>query len=282
MAQYVNFNGRIINQDAFGLPLSNRAFRYGDGFFETIRCLGGKPLWADFHTKRMINSSHLLKMDLPQAILRDRLDSEIGRLLHHNGHLDAARVRLSLFRGGEGFYRPQSQQAEFTIESSPLDTMHYGLNKKGLTVGFYEDQKKQSNKYSGVKSSNALIYVMASLDAQNNGWDDILLLNDTGHVAEGSSSNVFMVDKGVLYTPSLDQGCVEGVMRNVMLQLMAQHQIKVIECSLLPDDLLGADEVFLTNTIRGIRWIKGIQKKRYYHDRSSELISLLNKAMPAL
>ncbi len=225
----------------------------------------------------MQSSATLLKMILPQELSIISLRKQIQNLLSLNSHNEGARVRLSVFRQDGGFYTPTNNNAYFIIESTPLENETYQLNKEGLYAGFFKQMHKQCNPLSSLKSSNAQLYVMAGLYAGEQGWHDAIILNDHGFVAETVSSNLFMVKDGVLYTPDLDQACVAGILRMQILDIAARKGIKLQECAILPEDLLQADEVFITNSIKGINWIKGIGNKRYYHSMATQMMSLLQK-----
>ncbi|MFW5707685.1 MAG: aminotransferase class IV, partial [Bacteroidota bacterium] len=155
----------------------------------------------------------------------------------------------------------------------------YNLNTQGLNVGFYREVLKPAGFLGNIKSTSAQLYVMALIYASQMAWDDILIFNERGNIVEGSSSNLFMVKGETVCTPALDQGCVDGVMRKVVLDLLKTLPYKVLECEITAEDLLGADEVFLTNAIAGISWIKGIEHKRYYHKVASRLMEVLQEAV---
>jgi aminodeoxychorismate lyase len=277
MGNMIVYNGELIQENELHLSATNRSFRYGDGVFETIRCQKGVPLWFDYHFERLEKSARILHMKLPGDFLPDLLTQKMQQLAISNGCLEGARIRLSLFRGDGGFYKPATNDAAYLMEISALKTGAYEFNYKGLYVDVFDQIVKTYSPISGLKASSALVYVMASLYAQEKGWDDVVVLNETGHIVEATSSNIFMVEKGVLYTPALDQACVEGVMRRVLIEIAQKQGIKVVECALLPGDLLKADEVFLSNAIMGIQWVKGLKDKRYYHDFSSHLFQSLKE-----
>lgn len=279
MPEYINHNGKIILSDLPSLHHDNRGFRYGDGLFETIRCKNSKPLWIQYHYNRLVKSAELLKIQLPAEWNKDVLEAQIVQLLQTNNHIQGARVRLSLYRGGKGFYRPSENSGKYLIESSPLADKDYRLNVKGKMLGVFTQIPKTTNLLSFIKSTNAQVYVLASIFAAEKQWDDCLILNESGNIAEASSSNLFMVKDTKLYTPANDQAGVDGVMKNVLLSLVKDLGYSVHDCVLHPDDLLDADEVFLTNSIQGIQWVKGYKTKRYYHTISSELVALLNEVV---
>jgi branched-chain amino acid aminotransferase len=275
MPEAIIFNGSFYGADNFGLDFQNRAFRYGDGFFETIRCISGQPLWIDHHWNRLSQALYILKMDPPEGFDKNRLIDLITELVSLNDHKDGARVRLSVFRGNQGFYKPISNESHYLIESLALENKKYTLNTSGKMISVFTEAQKLSGSYSQIKSINAQIYVMASLYAAENDWDDCIIINENGNVAEAISSNIFMVNGNKLYTPALDQGCVDGVMKKVITSLAQNAGFVVNDCMLKPEDLLDADEVFLTNTVQGVQWVKGFSKKRYYHKVSDTLVERL-------
>jgi branched-chain amino acid aminotransferase len=141
----------------------------------------------------------------------------------------------------------------------------------------YQDIKKNKNILSNYKTKNGLLFVMAAISAKERELDDVLISNMEGLILESSNSNLFVVSNGVLYTPSLNDGCLAGTMRMQIINLAIQHGIKVYECPILPSNLLVADEVFLTNAIRGIVWVSGYRTKRYFNTISRKLVAYLNE-----
>ncbi|MDX9940874.1 MAG: aminotransferase class IV [Bacteroidales bacterium] len=279
MADKISFNGQLFERDGFWLSPANRSFRYGDGLFETIRVESGKILWAERHFKRLVRSAKLLKLDLPAGYGQESFSGDILKLCRENhGAGEAVRVRFSLFRHEGGFYKPDSGLADYLVETSLLKNNFYRLNARGLLVDVFEDYYKPCHGLSTVKSSSALIYVMAGIYCKEKGLDDCLLINDERLLAEATSSNLFLVKDQRLITPSLDQGCVEGVMRAVIIDLARTHGIQVAERPIEPFELPEADEVFLTNAISGLQWVVGFREKRYYNKMARTLEDLLNKA----
>ena len=129
---------------------------------------------------------------------------------------------------------------------------------------------------SNFKIKNGIIYVLASIAAKEKNLDDLLITNSSGGILEGTSSNLFVVSNGVLYTPGLEEGCLAGTMRMQIINLALENGIKVYECNILPQNLLVADEIFLTNAIQGITWVSGYRTKRYFNTISKQLVELLN------
>ncbi|MBK7941133.1 MAG: aminotransferase class IV [Flavobacteriales bacterium] len=250
MERFVDLNGELLPADRPVITLDNRAFHYGDGLFESIRVVNGRPRFLDAHWARLVEGCKLLRIDLPAGFDRDALERAIIRLAERNA-VRSARCRLTLFRDARGHYRPDGHRGGYAIEVTPLMEETYTLNERGLMVDIYPDMRKPVNALAVHKTLNCQYYVMASLWSEARGLDDCLLQNDRGNIIESSTGNLFIVSNGVLYTPSLADGCLGGVMRMQVINLALANGIKVYECSLNPQNLLAADELFFTNAVRG-------------------------------
>ncbi len=188
------------------------------------------------------------------------------------------RLRLTVFSGcGRFVYAPSQNKMAWCLEVQPLDEPRYFLNSKGLIMDIFTDLPKPTNYLSNIKTCNSLIYVMAGLYNTQNKLDDIFLLNQGGFLCEAGSSNIFIWYQKHLYTPALSEGCVEGVMRQVIINLARQINIPITEAQISPDILYEADEVFLTNASRGIQSVMGFGVRRYFNEVSKVLIEELNK-----
>lgn len=276
MILYVNNNGTILPSDAPTIHPGNRGHLYGDGVFESIRLMDGRPLNIQNHITRMIQGARVLKMNIPSFYTAGFFEEKILELINKSGLNGGGRCRLSLDRKTGGAYLPESNDCTFYIEVYPYLVSHYELNAKGLEIDIYRDIKLHKNLLSNFKTKMGIPYVMASISANEQGLDDLLLTNDKGNILESGSYNVFIVSNGVLYTPSLDEGCIAGTMRMQIINLALLNNIKIYECNILPQNLLSADEVFLTNAIRGINWVGGYRTKRYQNNMSRRLVVLLN------
>ena len=274
---YVNNNGTILPNDAPTIHPGNRGHLYGDGVFESIRIMSGNPMNVENHIKRMLDGARVIKMRTPAYYTPDFFLDKINELIQKSEIQEGGRCRLSLDRVSGGAYLPESNESTYYIEVYPYDFNHFELNSKGLEVDIYQDIKLQKNFLSNYKTKAGLTYVMAALSAKEKGLDDVFLSNDRGNILETSSCNVFVVSNGVLYTPGLDEGCLAGTMRMQVINLAITHGIKVYECAILPQNLLSADEIFITNAIRGINWIGGYRTKRFFNNMSRKLIVLLNE-----
>lgn len=274
---YVNNNGVLILNNTYVLKVGNRAHLYGDGLFESIRVVNGLPINFENHYKRLTDGMKALKMVQHQNFTQDFLYQQIVELLRENKISKGGKVRLSVDRKQGGTYLPKTNEVDYFIESYPLPNNEFILNDAGYVVDLYDDIKKTITFLSNYKTKNGLIYIMSKLAAKEKKIDDLLLQNNKLGIIEGSSSNLFIVSNGVLYTPSLDLGCLGGTMRMQIINLAIANNIKVYECNITPQNLLVADEVFLTNAISGIIWVGSYRTKRYFNTLSKQFINLLNE-----
>lgn len=273
---YANYNGEILENSGPVMRSGNRGYLYGDGLFETTRIINGRPINLHNHITRLLEGAKLLKMRVPSFYSSEFFEKHILELIQKSDIKYGGKCRLSLDRISGGTYAPESNEVEYFIEVYGLENNFYNLNPKGLEIDLYMDLKKPKNFLSGYKTKNGLIYVLASIAAKEKGVDDFLLHNETGGIIEATSSNVFVVSNGVLYTPGLDEGCLAGTMRMQVINLALENGIKVYECNLMPQNLLVADEIFLTNAIKGVVWVSGYRTKRYVNTLSKRFIELLN------
>ncbi|MFK7786216.1 MAG: aminotransferase class IV [Crocinitomicaceae bacterium] len=277
MTTYVNNNGEVLSNESYVLRAGNRAHLYGDGLFESVRIINGKPINLSNHLARMMEGAKRLKMRVPSFYDEAFFEDKINELINKSDITHGGKCRISLDRSTGGTYLPESNEVEYLIEVMPLDTYGFVLNKKGKEVDVYTEYKKQKNSLADIKTKNGLIYVLAAITAKENGLDDYLITNVTNGIIEATSSNLFVVSNGVLYTPGLEEGCLAGTMRMQIINLALRNNIKVYECNILPQNLLVADEIFLTNAISGITWVGGYRTKRYFNNMSRKLVDLLNE-----
>jgi len=273
---YVNNNGRIIPADQPTVDSGNRAFLYGDGLFESIRIISGKPINLQNHMERLFKGAEALKIRIPVFWNLAFFEERILDLLRKSEINHGGRCRVSIDRMVGGTYTPASNEGSYYIDVHSMDDKEFLLNNKGYEIDIYRDLKLQKNFLSPFKTKNGLYKVMSSIAAQENNLDEYLLQNEKGNIIESSSSNIFIVSNGVLYTPGLDEGCIAGTMRMTLINIALQNGIRVYECTILPHNLLSADEIFLTNAIRGIIWVGGYRTKRYLNNTSKRLLQLLN------
>lgn len=273
---FINFNGEILPADTKLLALNNRAFKYGDGLFESMRLMKGQLKFPELHADRLQRGMKALKIDGYSQMDAWFLKEKAADLARRN-KIKHGRLRLTVYRDADGLYTPSQNKMGYCLEIQPTDEPRYFLNDKGLIVDIYSELPKPTNFLSNIKTCNSLIYVMAGIYKTQNKLDDVFLLNQNGNLCEASSSNVFVWYQKHLYTPALSEGCVEGVMRQVIINIAKNNNIPLTEAQISPDILYEADEVFITNAGRGIQSVIGFGVRRYFNGLSKILIEELNK-----
>lgn len=261
--EYINYNGKVWEANKALIGANSRGLRYGDGLFETIKSRNGELLFAEDHFQRLWDGLELLQFRIPTHLAKEKLQQEVHALLQKNKHNKLARVRLILLRGNGGLYDEINHQPDYIIQSWVLPDNAGQWNSNGLTMGIYNDAKKTRDHFSNLKHNNFLPYVMAALQAKKQKWNDALVLNDAGRICDSSIANIFLIKNEVISTVALEEGCIAGVMRRQVMRLLAENNIKVHEAAITVEELMDADEVFLTNSIFNIRWVQSIGDKNY-------------------
>lgn len=278
----INVNGNYFRDDQPAFLSANRSFRYGDGLFETIRVVDRSIALKELHFNRFINGLNTLEYIIPNFLNKDWLQNEIIQLCDKNELLNA-RVRLSAW-SGDGSIDKEERPFNYLIECSPLQTDFSFWNETGLHLGVLKNGRKQIDEYANLKSASFLIYTMAAKKALTNKWDDCIVLNTNETIADTSKTNLFIIKEGKIFTSPLSDGCVAGVIRQFLLQnLSADFFINEKSLTLL--DLEQADEIFLTNAIRGIQWVNQfndvVYSNKITRDLNDHFLLKYNKELSA-
>jgi branched-chain amino acid aminotransferase len=274
---YFIFNGEVFTKDNNPILVSNRAFRYGDGLFETARILNGKVPLLKKHIQRILKYSQVLKLPKIENLIVEKIEDWANLCIQKNGIEQGGKLRITFFREGGNHYFSTQEATNILIEAEPTITNQFDYNYKGMEVDMYSDLRKPLNFLSNAKTNNSLIYVMGGIFAKEKGLDNCILQNDQFNVAEALNSNIFLAVNGVLYTPPIAEACVDGVMRSYLIDMALSVGIKVYETTIKPNDLLRADELFLSNSFSGINWVGAYRSKRYFNNTSEKLNLMLNK-----
>jgi branched-chain amino acid aminotransferase len=275
----INFNGELVSEEEILFNKTKRAFNYGDGFFETIRIVNGKPIFIERHFKRIVIGLKHLKINYSKKFNLNFLSDNISELININNIKSGGKIKVYIFRSGMGTYKPTTNDICFIIESLKVENNLYKLNHKGFLVDVFKDYKKQINYLSSFKSSSSLLYVLASLHTIDNHLDDSLILNENNEIIESSNSNIFILLDNKIITPPLNSGCISGIMRIELMNIINDIGFTVLERKIVSDDLLNSKEIFLSNVVSGINWVGGYKQTRYYNTLSKKIIKELNKKL---
>ncbi len=245
-------NGRLIPEHQAKIPVSDSAYLYGHGAFETLRAVDGEILFLEKHLQRLRRGSRLLKIRFPYRF--GGLTKEINRLLKKN-HLDDATVRMMLSQDTDG-------QPRLVITAKPYKPFPDSYYSKGAPMILVKTIRNDSARIANTKTTNYLTKMLARREIERAGAVEGVLLNNQGRVTEGASSNLFVVKKGRLITPPISDGLLPGVRRAVVLRLARILKIPCREKSLAVRNLKDADEIFLTSSLKGIMPIRTFDGKK--------------------
>lgn len=269
---YSNINGRFIPTNETDIHSSDEAVRSRYGLYEAMLVKNGQIECPDLHWQRLWKGLVQLGFQIPDQYSVDYFEAQILELAARNGAMGLGRIRIQ-------FYTEELQKP-FTpfyfIEATSIDISLRQWNEKGLILGVLKDFKKPMTPESNCKINHSLHIPLARKAMAENNWDDALLFNTEGRIIESSMANLFWVKDGVFYTTPLSEGCLEGTMRTWIMAKLKKNDFLIIETKLDFNELLEADGVFLSNSIRQIKWVREIEGK-FFGNRF--LLQNLNKLM---
>lgn len=253
-------NGKLVDIDKAKVSIFDRGFMYGDGVFETMRAYAGTIFRLDEHFERLFRSLKAAGFKSPYT--KKYLANAIYRTVRAN-KLKSAYVRLAITRG-EGRFGIEYKD-KFTpnvvIVAKEFGPYPEWMFRKGISACVVGIRQNECSPLSGIKSFNYLNSILARLEAKRKGFDEAILANTKGNIAEATTSNIFLVRRGVLITPSLESGILPGVTRAVIMKISAKLRIPVREKTVSRKELLSADEVFLTNSLAEVLPVTKIDGK---------------------
>ncbi|MBO3698425.1 aminotransferase class IV [Roseivirga sp. E12] len=253
------FNSRIIETSDYLIKTSNRSFCYGDGLFETIVTGAKRINLVEKHLLRLKRGCKVLGIDFPLSLELDSFTKMVKELQDLNGIYGDIRTKVVLWRDTGGLYTPELSNSSFFIEIKPVKAPIFEDIEK---TGFSKKIHTHYSPISFAKTTNALIYVLAGLEKNTRQLGEIILTDVHGHLSETHIANLFWIKGDSVFTPSLSCGCIEGIMRNALIELFLKSHIKFQEVSETKETLVNADSVFSTNA-SGIKYFKTIDTLTY-------------------
>lgn len=278
----INFNGTIITQDS-NILTQNRGFLYGDAVFETVKIVNSKVLYLEDHYFRLMASMRVVRMEIPMNFTMEYFEEQLLSLTDKLSISNSARARITVYRNDGGYYLPTNNTISFLVHASAIETVSYSFEEKEYEVDLFKDFYITKQLLSSIKTTNRILNVTASIFANENALDNCLLLNDSKNVVEAIQGNLFMLSGNKLITPPVSEGCLNGVMRKQILKLAKTiAEIEVVEEVISPFELQKADELFITNVIKGIQPITKYRKKTFGVNFSKEILTKLNEEIAAV
>ena len=278
MKELINFNGEVLEKDKFSLELSNRAFRFGDSIFETIRVFDGKVIFIDQHYSRLKKTLEIVRISIPEYFTKEYLNSEILKVINSNQSGSNARIRFTVCRKASSsiYFVNSNDGFDFVIEYSELTKNNFSNDVDNYEIDIFEEIKKPSGILSQIKSNNVLLHSIAGSVARDKSINNIVLVNEKECITEAVNANIFIVKNDSIITPKLSDGCVDGIMRSNVIDIIKnQTSYKVEVRSIDKNELLCCDEIFLTNSIIGIQSVYKYKNTNHSRRITGEIKSLI-------
>jgi branched-chain amino acid aminotransferase len=258
MGFFASVNGTVTPAEEARVSVLDNGFTFGDSVYETLRTYGGRPFHLDRHLGRLRHSADRLRIALPvpDAELGARLDALLAAAAN-----DESYIRIIVSRGqGDISYRFQRVVGPTVVMVvKPLEPQPARFYQEGCAVILSSVRRNHRQALDpGIKSCNLINNILAMQEAQDKGALEPLMLNHDGDLAEGAGSNVFLVKDGGLLTPPLDAGILPGVTRALVLEQARELGLRAREETLRAGDLLGADEVFITSTLKELMPVRAV------------------------
>ena len=272
----VNLNGKLCEEHEPNLTVHNRGLNYGDALFETLRYTGGKILFWEDHYFRLMASMRILRMEIPMNFTMEFLESEILKTIDQHQN-DALRIKLLIWRKEGGKYTPQNRDINYSISYEKIGDPFYTLNHSPCEVELFKDHFITSGLLSTLKSNNRLINILGGIFAEENGYQNCLLLNENKQVVEALNGNLFLLSGNEVKTPPLSDGCINGILRKQLIGIIKTlPEYTLDEVSISPFELQKADEILITNVVSGIVPITKYRKKEFSNDFAKMILPKLN------
>jgi branched-chain amino acid aminotransferase len=251
----VYINGGITDQENAKISVFDRGFLYGDSIYEVIRTYQRIPFMLDEHLVRLNASAEGLAIQMPPNI-----SAAISEVVQDFSNPECyLRVVVTRGEGPINLSMADTPKSNLIIIAKDIHLPPAHLYEEGATLAIVSVRRNSPNALNpSIKSGNYLNNILALKEANDLGAYEAIMLDQAGNIAEGASSNIFVSSKGVLYTPPVETGILEGITRATVLKIAQQEKIEVQEVRLAPKDIYAADEVFITSSIREILPVKKV------------------------
>ena len=270
----LNYNGQILSKSKCKFSYQNRAFKYGDAIFDTLKYENDKIHFIEDHYFRLMSSMRMLRMKISMNFTLKFYEDEILKIINENKLHNKARVRVTVFRKNGGLFSPDSKEVNFLIEAEKLLPVHHD----SYEIELYKDFPVYSGMLSNIKTNNRMINVVASIFASEFNYQNCILINEKKYIVEAINANIFIIKGDEIFTPALTEGCINGIIRKQIIDMINKNSDYYIkETAISPFELLKADEVFLTNSVIDIQSVTKYRKKEYATEKTERLIKMFEK-----
>ena len=249
---YVVHNGKLLKIEQVRLSPGQAGLLNGWGLFSTLRVIEGVPFAFERHWKRLQKDAHRTHCPFPFA--EETVRAQLHELIRMNDVKNGS-ARIYMIYNTAGSWRSDENfpEVDLILYTGPLPAY-----REPARLGIREHGRHAASPLAGVKVTSWLNNVWNLYEAQQSGFDEVVLLNERGEVSECTAANIFCVKNGAVVTPPLDSGCLEGITRSVLLEIGPKAGVDVLEKTLRPEDLFSSDEVFVSSTNRTLLGISEI------------------------
>jgi branched-chain amino acid aminotransferase len=264
----INFNGELLFEENVKLSPENRGFKYGDAIFETIKVSNNRVIFWEDHYFRLMSSMRMLRMKIPMEFTLEFLEQEILKTVAVQDTAISFRVRLNVYRKDGGLYTPKTNKIDYFIDVKP----NTYITKEIYTVDIFKDFYNYSGLLSTIKTNNRMVNTLASIYAKENELDNCVLINENKGVVEVTNANIFILKGNVVKTPAYTEGCIKGIIRTKVIELITKNEdFTIEETTISPFEIQKADEVFITNAIIGVQAVTNYKKKTFTTSFSNKI-----------
>lgn len=266
MREVVFLNGQFLAAQEAAISAIEPGFLCGLGLFETMRAYYGKIVYLGAHLNRLKQSAKFIGLNCPYSV--SQLKQVISKAVKINNLKDAY-VRLTLWKAEKGL-----GILVFAKKYQPFTKSKY---RKGFSASFSSFRQSQEPLMANIKTTNRIFYELSLKQARGKGFDEAIILNSLGYIAEASRSNLFFVKDSRIFTPALECGCLAGITRKIIFDMAKKENLKIYEGRFTREDLYNCDEAFLSNSLMGIMPLTLIEKQAIADKNCGSLTACLIK-----
>jgi branched-chain amino acid aminotransferase len=254
----IYLDDKIVSEKKALVSVFDHGFLYGDGIYETLRAYGGIVFKFDEHIERLFRSASLIALKIPRT--PDEIKKAVRDTMKANGHEEAViRITISRGKGPIGLDPGLCPKPMFVIISGEFKKYPAQFYRKGVTVAIVNTRRNFRGALNPqIKSLNFLNNILAKIEAKNRGSYEAIMLNHRGYLAEGTITNIFFVKDGILCTPAVAVGILDGITRRTVIDAAKEMGIRVREGRFRKEDAYRASEVFISNTTMEVMPVTGV------------------------
>ena len=266
-----SINGRAVPKNRAKVSVFDNSLFYAEGLFETLLAIEDRVIFLEDHLDRLQKGADLIRIELPWS--RDKIAAWVNAANRHND-ARVKKLRVTMTAGDSAFWAGKASKPRVIVIVT-----EYKLPTKPFKLTVSPYRVDNGSPFRNVKTLSFVIEMTSRKTAYSSDFDDGILLNRAGNVAETTSANIFWVKKGDLYTTPLSSGCLEGMTRKHILELAQLNRIPAVVRNVKLEELVQADEIFVTSSIKLILPVQSVETDRTYRYKTGPLTKRLQKLL---